>query len=72
MGFGDQDSGFRGQGFRVYSPPEVDGIWGIYGDLTTIYPMPHSIYLRGAIRFRAQDSRFRGQGFWDAEFGVEP
>ena len=34
---------------RVYSPPYVDGIWDIYGDLIIIYPQPYAIYLRGTI-----------------------
>ena len=29
-----------------YIPPKVD--YGVYGDLTIIYPKPYSIYLSGA------------------------
>ena len=35
-------------GFRGYSPLKVDRIWGIW-DLSTIYPKPYSIYVRGTI-----------------------
>ena len=44
---------------RVYSPPEVDRIWGIR-DLIMIQPKPYSVYLRWAIGFRVQGMVFVG------------
>ena len=35
----------------VYSPPEVDRIWGT-GGLFLVYLKPYSIYLRGILGFR--------------------
>ena len=48
-------------GSRMYSPPEVMRIWGIYGDLIIIYPKPYSIYLRGTIGLAIFDLELRAE-----------
>ena len=37
---------------QAYSPPLVDRIFSVYGDLIIVYPKPYSIYLRGTIILR--------------------
>ena len=36
--------------------------YGVYGDFITIYPKPHSIYLRGTIGFRHRVEIYRVSG----------
>ena len=36
---------YSGTTMRICSPPEVDRIWGICGDLVLIYPKPYSLGL---------------------------
>ena len=51
-------------GLRVYSPPDVDRIWG-KGGLIIIYPKPYSIYLRGTVGLASL-----ALGSWDCRVEV--
>ena len=50
--------GLAPQGIRSLSPlvPLKEIEYGVYGDLTIIYPKPYSIYLRGSINLKQCDS----------------
>ena len=46
--------GAKGQGFKAYSRPSVDRIWGIFGDLIIQYSKPYCIYLRGTVHYDSE------------------